>query len=241
MASAVSAHRVRLDVADFGPIAKAEVELRPLTVFVGPSNTGKTYLAILMYALHRFFSGATYSAELRAKFGTAIPEHNPSNALAFVHSSSETNDAERQAEVLVKSLEQLSAELAPDCLAEVLPVEVATIVRNQIRPNRTWDEILPGEMARCFGTVDAKWLVRQGVSSGTKMSVKSLEHHGETQNVSLKFDFGLDDQNSSPVSAFQMPLHLALIMHWLILCRGRSDFIKQCQWMGIRRLSWFGL
>lgn len=28
-----------LDVADFGPIARACVELRPLTVFVGPSNT----------------------------------------------------------------------------------------------------------------------------------------------------------------------------------------------------------
>ena len=30
--------------------------LRPLTVFVGPSNTGKSYLAILIYALHRYFS-----------------------------------------------------------------------------------------------------------------------------------------------------------------------------------------
>ena len=28
-----------------------------MTVFVGPSNTGKTYLAILMYALHRVFGG----------------------------------------------------------------------------------------------------------------------------------------------------------------------------------------
>ena len=33
-----------------------EIDLRPLTVFVGPSNTGKSYLAILIYALHRFFS-----------------------------------------------------------------------------------------------------------------------------------------------------------------------------------------
>ena len=48
----------RLDVTDFGPIAKASVELRPLTVFVGPSNTGKSYLAVLVYALHRGFAGA---------------------------------------------------------------------------------------------------------------------------------------------------------------------------------------
>ena len=31
------------------------MDLRPLTVFVGPSNTGKSYLAILVYALHRAF------------------------------------------------------------------------------------------------------------------------------------------------------------------------------------------
>ncbi len=45
-----------LEVRDFGPIHRAEVELRPLTVFVGPSNTGKSYLAMLIYALHRHFS-----------------------------------------------------------------------------------------------------------------------------------------------------------------------------------------
>ena len=45
----------RLDVKDFGPIAEASVDLRPLTVFIGPSNTGKSYLAILVYALHQCF------------------------------------------------------------------------------------------------------------------------------------------------------------------------------------------
>lgn len=49
----------RLDVTDFGPIARANVEFRPLTVFVGPSNTGKSYLAVLVYALHRCLAGGT--------------------------------------------------------------------------------------------------------------------------------------------------------------------------------------
>ena len=47
---------LKLNVRDFGPIAKADLDLRPLTVFVGPSNTGKSYLAILIYALHKHFS-----------------------------------------------------------------------------------------------------------------------------------------------------------------------------------------
>lgn len=47
----------RLDVEDFGPVAKASVDLRPLTVFIGPSNTGKSYLATLIYAMHQVFGG----------------------------------------------------------------------------------------------------------------------------------------------------------------------------------------
>lgn len=53
-ATAASAPRgYRLEVARFGPIAAAEVEFRPLTVFVGPNGAGKSCLAGLLYALHR--------------------------------------------------------------------------------------------------------------------------------------------------------------------------------------------
>ena len=54
MEKAPRGNSLELEVSDFGPIAEAKIELRPLTVFVGPSNTGKSYLAILIYALHRF-------------------------------------------------------------------------------------------------------------------------------------------------------------------------------------------
>ncbi len=42
---------VEIAVKNFGPIAEANIDLCPLTVFVGSSNTGKTYLSTLMYAL----------------------------------------------------------------------------------------------------------------------------------------------------------------------------------------------
>ena len=52
-------HKIHIAVENFGPIEKAEIDLRPLTVFVGESNTGKTYLATLIYALFRTFEGFT--------------------------------------------------------------------------------------------------------------------------------------------------------------------------------------
>lgn len=43
---------MKISVSNYGPIAEAkDIELCPLTVFVGPSNTGKSYLAVLIYAL----------------------------------------------------------------------------------------------------------------------------------------------------------------------------------------------
>ncbi|MDE0425043.1 MAG: AAA family ATPase [Candidatus Poribacteria bacterium] len=53
-----------INVANFGPIKASCVDLRPLTVFVGPSNTGKTYLATLVYALHGAFNSLTHPSLL---------------------------------------------------------------------------------------------------------------------------------------------------------------------------------
>ena len=44
-------------VSNFGPIASGSVELRPLTMFFGPSNSGKTFLSTLVYGLHTVTNG----------------------------------------------------------------------------------------------------------------------------------------------------------------------------------------
>ena len=54
---AKNADLLTVSVQDFGPIAQATVNLRPLTIFVGRSNTGKTYFSKLIYAIHNTFSG----------------------------------------------------------------------------------------------------------------------------------------------------------------------------------------
>lgn len=44
---------VTIGLTDFGPIVSGKISLRPLTVFVGPNNTGKSYAARLVYAIMR--------------------------------------------------------------------------------------------------------------------------------------------------------------------------------------------
>ncbi len=46
----------RIQVENWGPIAHGEVEIKPLTIFIGPNNTGKSYMAMLYYALARTLS-----------------------------------------------------------------------------------------------------------------------------------------------------------------------------------------
>ena len=53
----VNLENFKVKVKNFGPIESANVDLKPLTVFVGKSNTGKTYLATLIYALHQELGG----------------------------------------------------------------------------------------------------------------------------------------------------------------------------------------
>ena len=48
---------IGLEATNFGPIERAHIDLRPLTIFVGPGNTGKTYLATLIYSLHTILMG----------------------------------------------------------------------------------------------------------------------------------------------------------------------------------------
>ena len=40
-----------VDIRDFGPIAKASISLKPLTIFCGPNNSGKSYAALLLHSI----------------------------------------------------------------------------------------------------------------------------------------------------------------------------------------------
>ena len=61
-----------ISVENFGPIREGTVEFKPLTVFIGTNNSGKTYMATLMYALFRAFTRNAFSAEWPQQFHGAL-------------------------------------------------------------------------------------------------------------------------------------------------------------------------
>ena len=136
-------------VADFGPIAKAEVDLRPLTVFVGPSNTGKSYLATLIYALHKFFGGRTSIFRRRFIMSDQMVSvgklRKPSPKIA-----------ESLVEIAKQIIAQKKKESAEDSI--LLPSQIAKQLSSALDAQ---GEIFSPEIRRCFGVDDVDSLVRK--------------------------------------------------------------------------------
>ena len=45
-----------VDIRNFGPIKKASISLKPLTIFSGPNNSGKSYAALLLHSIVSAYS-----------------------------------------------------------------------------------------------------------------------------------------------------------------------------------------
>ncbi len=54
-----------ISVNNFGPIAEGSVDLKPLTIFVGPSNTGKSYMAAAVWVVAQAFEPGTLHFQYR--------------------------------------------------------------------------------------------------------------------------------------------------------------------------------
>ena len=155
--------RLEIEVQDFGPIVHAKVDLRPMTVFIGPSNTGKSYLAILLYALHRVFGaiggspGPLRYGLWRSQIGSKVPERTEEATAAFAQLARSVAD-------IINSREDESAVLElPGSIVEFLRLEFDKLGGN-----------IGAEILRCFGMAATEALVRKG---SPKRALVAIRHH----------------------------------------------------------------
>ena len=145
---------LELSVANLGPIESANIELRPLTVFVGPSNTGKSYAATLIYALHNFFTA--YASSRRVAEHLAFPAY--SARLRPVDLS--PNDIGSIHEWVNSALPRLVVDENAESRPHKMPDAVAKVVNRTLRDAARMSEPLSDEIARCFGMERASNLIR---------------------------------------------------------------------------------
>lgn len=152
-----SMSELTFDVNNFGPIAKGRVELRPLTVFAGSSNTGKSWLATLIYVMERhmkynildktFFH---YSEIIKRKSDNDIsifPE-DPNRWLKDLKDHGQVRLIDTEIETVRKVLKSLGSELG--------------------------DELL-----RCYGVGRLSDLIRQNHRGKAELLIRSgkIDHH----------------------------------------------------------------
>ena len=169
-----------LSVSNFGPIYSAEVELRPLTVFVGPSNTGKSYLAILIYALHKFFNSRSRKRP---------PYFYPSNTGLDEFALSEDlpiGISEKNIRRLVGEANEIVSQVNEKTSA-ILPDEITSLIR------ALFSHLLPGndlanETMRCFGIDETRRLIRHGSKEGAKIAIspKAGYNHGSLYKFNIQ-------------------------------------------------------
>ncbi len=150
---------IYINVQNFGPIEKAEMDLRPLTVFVGESNTGKTYLAALIYALHQHFEGIPQ-----------LPWAGSTASYLSLDYRSRGRYPQRQREALeqemLEILEKLNTLGYPFKFSD-LPQKMCDMLEYRL----TDQENFPDELKRCFDFEAVSKLIRFTGNRSNEMKV----------------------------------------------------------------------
>lgn len=155
---------VHIAVENFGPIEKAEIDLRPLTVFVGESNTGKTYLSAFIYALYQSFEG----------FSRFPWSYRASSYLNFTYRSRNRSPEvpDELDEEILKTLEKLNTPGRSFKFSD-LPKKMRDWLESSLKKAGTFED----ELQRCFDLESISELIRftGGAQNELRMSLKVYE------------------------------------------------------------------
>ena len=161
--------KVHINVKNFGPIEKAKIDLRPLTVFVGESNTGKTYLAALIYALHKHFEGVPQ-----------LPWAGSTASYFSLDYRSRDRYPQRQREALEQEMLEVLEKLnTPGCPFKFsdLPQKMCDMLAYRL----TDQENFPDELKRCFDFEAVSKLIRFTGNQSSKIKVSlSVQDRDQT-------------------------------------------------------------
>ena len=173
---------VNLTVSNFGPIIEAEIDLRPITVFAGPSNTGKSYMATVIYAIQRFFSGG---------YGFGPMRFNPRSFMPNLMPSDDSPISEDVLNDIAVWLDHASSNSEP----KALPKSVESLLLHGLGISKYYQGVFMDEMLRCFGKGDLERLPRHG--SGSEAKVAITIPTGEDAAMSLDYAVTMSEDGDS--------------------------------------------
>ncbi|MCY4553537.1 MAG: AAA family ATPase [Candidatus Poribacteria bacterium] len=168
--------KVEIAVKNFGPIAEANIDLRPLTVFVGPSNTGKTYFATLMYALYGITGGFTpFPLQDLANSSLVSVLHQLQRKYLLSVSVEEKKAIRELLNATTEQLKKLITNRSPIKFSDIPQVLCDYLQSNLKNP-----KVIGDELNRCYDLKSVSDLIRFTSSTHYEMQV-SLKVSSEDQ------------------------------------------------------------
>ncbi len=197
-----------LEVENFGPIARASVDLRPLTVFAGPSNTGKSYLAILAYALHNCFGRNRFP---HYGFYRRYP--------VFSSEDYEARIADLASVGWQGWLRDIRESPLDGERALPVPPRVSEGIRPLMERAGDLDEEIVKQLTRCFGVEHHAELIRRvGRQQAARIAVSIPRRAGETSGSgrdagadAVSYEFGFSHRRRATASgriSVSQPIHV---------------------------------
>ncbi|MBF8264809.1 MAG: hypothetical protein HW384_673 [Dehalococcoidia bacterium] len=161
---------LRVEVKNLGPIAEGIIDLKPLTVFIGKNNIGKSYMAMLIYAAMRTSRHGNFPEFPLGLFDPPMRFFYDTNLLfrnSFVHTVTETKALDKGGRI----------SSAPEIDLQQLREQVA---KTTVAMADTFAKGLAHELQRCFATTVSR-LKRQ------RQSVNGLGISFKTPKMYMKF------------------------------------------------------
>lgn len=56
--------RLKIEIKNFGPVNEGRIILKPLTIFIGPNNSGKSYTAMLIHSIFEAYASTTFPEKI---------------------------------------------------------------------------------------------------------------------------------------------------------------------------------
>ena len=146
---------LKISASNFGPIIEGTVELKPLTVFVGPNNAGKSYMAMLIYSLFKAMPRGAGIAPYFRDFGrdfTSIASRRLFSPYQLGLEDEITREQQDEFLTWARELPNSSSKEHRRILISELPQFFKDLTRRAIDQSaEDFADALERELQRCFG------------------------------------------------------------------------------------------
>ena len=187
---------VEISVKNFGPITEANIDLRPLTIFVGPSNTGKTYFATLVYALHGIFNDLSDSSLL-----SPFDHRKAMGILNKLLTDLTTSEGEIQ-----ETLNKLDVTERPFKFSD-LPKEIRQKLGIITKDTILFRDELQDELKNCFDLNSISELMRLTGEQGNEITVLLRIGERDREYWNLRMQVSESEVNLDNLTSLDNPIY----------------------------------